>query len=158
MALSLTPETFWHSLSGSGVWCPDRQRFPGGGFGQAARLQEMATHRASHIAFGNGISVNLLQLARAYTVFANDGDLKPVTLLKQDTPTIGKKVFSQTTVQQVRDMMELVVQPAEPRPWHRSTDTGWRGKTGTAHKVEAGITSIAMSLRWSVWRRRLTRA
>ena len=41
------------------------------------------------MAYGHGLSVNLVQLARAYTVFATDGELKPVTLLKADGAASG---------------------------------------------------------------------
>ena len=34
------------------------------------------------MAYGHGISVSLVQLARAYTVFARDGELVPLTLVK----------------------------------------------------------------------------
>ena len=36
------------------------------------------------MSYGHGLSVNLVQLARAYTIFADDGELKPVTLFKTD--------------------------------------------------------------------------
>jgi cell division protein FtsI (penicillin-binding protein 3) len=88
------------------------------------------------MSYGNGISVNLLQLARAYTVFANDGNLKPVTLLRQDAPPVGKKVFSQLTAQQVRDMLELVVQPGGTAPLAQINGYRVAGKTGTSHKLE----------------------
>jgi cell division protein FtsI (penicillin-binding protein 3) len=90
------------------------------------------------MSYGNGISVNLLQLARAYTVFANSGELKPITLLKQETPAVGVKVYSDTTAQSVRDMMEMVVRPGGTAPLAQITGYRVAGKTGTAHKLENG--------------------
>ncbi len=37
------------------------------------------------MSYGHGISVSLMQLARAYTVFARDGDLIPLTLTQVPT-------------------------------------------------------------------------
>ncbi len=42
------------------------------------------------MAYGHGISVNLVQLARAYTVFASDGELKPATLFKGGDAVAGR--------------------------------------------------------------------
>lgn len=90
------------------------------------------------MSYGNGISVNLLQLARAYTVFANDGELMPVSLMKLDTPPVGKKIYSAITAREVRDMMELVVQPGGTAPLAQVSGYRVAGKTGTAHKLEDG--------------------
>jgi cell division protein FtsI (penicillin-binding protein 3) len=90
------------------------------------------------MAYGHGISVSLLQLARAYTMFARDGELVPATLLKSDAPAAGTRVLSAQTARQVRAMLELAVQPGGTAP--RARIMGWRvaGKTGTAHKQENG--------------------
>jgi cell division protein FtsI (penicillin-binding protein 3) len=90
------------------------------------------------MSFGHGISLTLLQLARAYTVFANDGELKPVSLLKLKETPVGQQVFSAKTALAVRDMLELVVQPGGTAP--RAQISGYRvaGKTGTAHKLGPG--------------------
>jgi cell division protein FtsI (penicillin-binding protein 3) len=138
MALSMTPETFWRGLSEVGFGAQTGSAFPGEASGKLRDYKKWQPIEQANIAFGNGISVNLLQLARAYTVFANDGDLKSVTLLRQDVPTVGKKVFSQTTAQQVRDMLELVVQPGGTAPLAQINGYRVAGKTGTAHKVEGG--------------------
>jgi cell division protein FtsI (penicillin-binding protein 3) len=138
MALSLSPETFWRSLSDVGFGAQTGSAFPGEASGKLHDYKTWKPIEQANIAFGNGISVNLLQLARAYTVFANDGELKSVSLLRQDVSTVGKKVFSQTTAQQVRDMMELVVQPGGTAPLAQINGYRVAGKTGTAHKVEAG--------------------
>ncbi len=90
------------------------------------------------MSYGNGISVNLLQLARAYTVFANDGDLKPVTLFRQDVPSDGRKVYSQATAKAVLDMLELVVKPGGTAPLAQINGYRVAGKTGTSHKLENG--------------------
>jgi len=138
MALSLPPETFWRSLSEVGFGAQTGSAFPGEASGRLRDYKKWQPIEQATMSYGNGISVNLLQLARAYTVFANDGDLKSVTLLRQDTPTLGKKVFSQATAQQVRDMLELVVQPGGTAPLAQINGYRVAGKTGTAHKLEGG--------------------
>jgi cell division protein FtsI (penicillin-binding protein 3) len=90
------------------------------------------------MSYGHGISVSLVQLARAYTVFARDGDLVPLSLVKLDNPPAGKPLVSQKTVAAVREMLELAVEPGGTAP--RARIMGYRvaGKTGTAHKQENG--------------------
>jgi cell division protein FtsI (penicillin-binding protein 3) len=90
------------------------------------------------MAYGHGISVSLVQLARAYTVFARDGELVPLTLVKSMVPASAERVLSAQTARAVRAMLELAVQPGGTGP--RARIVGWRvaGKTGTAHKLENG--------------------
>jgi cell division protein FtsI (penicillin-binding protein 3) len=91
------------------------------------------------MSYGHGISVSLLQLARAYTVFAREGDLIPLSLTRVDaTPLAATAVFSQQTAREVRAMLEMAVQPGGTAP--KAQIPGYRvaGKTGTAHKLEGG--------------------
>lgn len=138
MALSLTPQVFWQSLSESGFGAATGSEFPGEATG---RLRDFKTWRPieqATMSYGNGISVNLLQLARAYTAFANDGELKSISLLRQDTPTVGVKVYSDETAKAVRAMMEMVVAPGGTAPLAQVAGYRVAGKTGTAHKLENG--------------------
>lgn len=138
IALSLPPETFWRSLSETGFGAQTGSAFPGEAAGRLRDYKKWQPIEQATMSYGNGISVNLLQLARAYTAFANDGDLKPVTLLKQDVPVAGKKIYSQATAQAVRDMLELVVKPGGTAPLAQINGYRVAGKTGTAHKLENG--------------------
>ncbi|MBK9161672.1 MAG: penicillin-binding protein 2 [Nitrosomonadales bacterium] len=138
MALQLKSDALWQSLSDSGFGAQTGSNFPGEAPG---RLRDPKTWRPieqATISYGHGISVNLLQLARAYTVFANDGELKPVSLLRLEAPATGRKVFSAGTARALRDMMELVVQPGGTAPLAQVAGYRVAGKTGTAHKLENG--------------------
>ncbi|MDD4912736.1 MAG: penicillin-binding protein 2 [Sideroxydans sp.] len=138
MALSLSPQVFWQSLSESGFGASTGSEFPGEATG---RLRDFKTWRPieqATMSYGNGISVNLLQLARAYTAFANDGELKSISLLRQDTPAVGVKVYSDETAKAVRAMMEMVVAPGGTAPLAQVAGYRVAGKTGTAHKLESG--------------------
>jgi len=137
IALQLPPERMWQTLADVGFGAPPKTGFPGevGGRLRAARTWkpiEQAT-----ISYGHGISVNLVQLARAYTIFAGDGEVKPVTLLKSG-PVEGKRVIRPETARAVRHMLELAVMPGGTAP--KAQVPGYRvaGKTGTAHKLEGG--------------------
>jgi cell division protein FtsI (penicillin-binding protein 3) len=90
------------------------------------------------MAYGHGLSVSLLQLARAYTIFTNDGQLLPLALTKRDALPIGKPVITRETALSLTRMMEMAVLPGGTAP--RAQVPGYRvaGKTGTAHKPEAG--------------------
>ncbi|OIR19268.1 penicillin-binding protein 2 [mine drainage metagenome] len=138
IALSLPPETLWHGLSEDGFGSLTGSEFPGEAEGKLRDYRKWRPIEQATMSYGNGISVNLLQLARAYTVFANNGELKPITLLKQETPALGVKVYSDATAQAVRDMMETVVRPGGTAPLAQITGYRVAGKTGTAHKLENG--------------------
>lgn len=138
MALMLPSETLWKSLSDSGFGAPTGSNFPGEAYG---RLRDPKTWRPieqATVSYGHGLSVNLLQLARAYTVFTGNGELKPVSLLKLDAPATGKKVFSDHTARELRNMMELVTLPGGTAPLAQVAGYRVGGKTGTAHKLENG--------------------
>jgi cell division protein FtsI (penicillin-binding protein 3) len=90
------------------------------------------------MSYGHGISVSLLQLARAYTVFANDGAMPPLSFVRREDAVTPERVLSERTAKTVRSMLESVTQPGGTAL--RAQVTGYRvaGKTGTAHKPVAG--------------------
>jgi len=138
IALMMPPKTFWQSLSDSGFGEPTGSRFPGEANGKLRDYKSWRPIEQATMSYGNGISVNLLQLARAYTVFANEGELKPITLLKQEVPALGVTVYSAATALAVRDMLESVVKPGGTAPLAQVVGYRVAGKTGTAHKLENG--------------------
>lgn len=138
IALSMKPEQFWHSLNENGFGTATGCEFPGEATGRLRDFAKWKPIEQATMSYGNGISVNLLQLARAYTVFANEGELKSVTLLKQEVATLGNQVYSATTAHAVRDMLELVVRPGGTAPQAQINGYRVAGKTGTAHKLEGG--------------------
>jgi cell division protein FtsI (penicillin-binding protein 3) len=90
------------------------------------------------MSYGHGISVSLLQLARAYTIFATEGVLQPLTLLKREQPVTGPRAVSPGTALAVRTMLESVTLSGGTGV--RAQVMGYRvaGKTGTAHKFVDG--------------------
>lgn len=138
LALALPPEAFWRNLSEGGFGEPTGSGFPGEAPGKLRDYKTWRPVEQATMSYGNGISVNLLQLARAYTVFANDGELLPVSLLKQDARPVGRRIYAPETARQVRDMMELVVRTGGTAPLAQVSGYRVAGKTGTAHKLENG--------------------
>lgn len=137
MALSLDRQYMWGVFNMMGFGTKTRIGFPGEA---AGRLRDHKTWRPieqATMSYGHGISVTLLQMARSYTVFANDGELKPVSLLKLKEAPVGTQVFSANTAKYVKDMLEMVVLPGGTAL--RAQVPGYRvaGKTGTTHKLGA---------------------
>jgi cell division protein FtsI (penicillin-binding protein 3) len=136
IALSLHPETMWDMFSEVGFGTPPNTGFPGEVAGRLRPAKTWKPIEQATMAYGHGISLNLVQLARAYTIFATDGELKPATLLKVNGPVAGRPVIRPETARAVRKMLEMVVSAGGTAP--RAQVAGYRvgGKTGTAHKLE----------------------
>jgi cell division protein FtsI (penicillin-binding protein 3) len=139
IALSLPAETMWSVLSDAGFGAPPKSGFPGEVSGRLRPAKTWRPIEQATMAYGHGISVNLVQLARAYTLFATDGELKPVTLFKEAGPIAGRPALKAETARAVRHMLEMVVLPGGTAP--KAQVAGYRvaGKTGTAHKLEDGV-------------------
>ncbi len=136
IALSLPAATMWDMFTDAGFGTVPKTGFPGEVAGRLRPAKSWKPIEQATMAYGHGISVNLVQLARAYTMFANDGEVKPVTLFKTDGPVAGRSVLKPETARAVRRMLELVTRPGGTAP--RAQVVGYRvaGKTGTAHKLE----------------------
>ena len=137
MALSFPPEEMWNMFDALGFGTPLKLGFPGEVGGRLRPAKSWRPIEQATMAYGHGISVTLMQLARAYMVFARDGDMVPLSLLRLDAPpATGKQVFSAQTAREVRAMLELVVLPGGTAP--KAQVPGYRvgGKTGTAHKLD----------------------
>ena len=136
IALSLPAETLWQELADAGFGAVPKTGFPGEVSGRLRPAKSWKPIEQATISYGHGISVNLVQLARAYTIFATDGELKPATLFKVNGHVAGRPVIKPATAAAVRRMLELATQPGGTAP--KAQVTGYRvaGKTGTAHKLE----------------------
>ena len=96
------------------------------------RLIEKAT-----MSYGYGMSVSLLQMARAYTVFARDGDMVGLSLVKRDAPAVTTQVYPPDVAKKIRLMLEAAAGPDGAKA---AQVQAYRvaGKSGTARKIVDG--------------------
>jgi cell division protein FtsI (penicillin-binding protein 3) len=139
MALTLPSKDMWEMFDAVGFGQAPRLGFPGEVTGRVRPWKNWRPIEQATMSYGHGISVSLIQLARAYSVFARDGDLIPLTLLKVDEPVAkGAPVFSPKTARDMRDMLEMAAGPGGTAPKARVPGYRVGGKTGTAHKLDGG--------------------
>jgi len=138
IALGLPAEAMWNMFNSVGFGQMPKLGFPGEVTGRVRDAKTWRPIEQATMSYGHGISVSLVQLARAYSIFARDGDLVPISLVKVDTPPPAQNVISAETARAVRAMLESAVHPGGTAP--RAQIMGYRvgGKTGTAHKQENG--------------------
>ncbi len=140
IALGFPPKEMWEMFDSVGFGQMPNLGFPGEVNGRLRPWKTWKPIEQATMSYGHGIAVSLVQLARAYTVFARDGELMPLSLLRlDDTPVHGIRIFSPQTVREVRAMLEMAVQPEGTAPKARVAGYRVGGKTGTAYKIEGGV-------------------
>ena len=138
IALDMKSADYWTLLNRAGFGAPPGSGFPGEVGGRLRPYESWRPIEKATMAFGHGLSVSLLQLARAYCAFADDGVLPRLTVLKRSEAALGTRVMSAETARSLREMLELVTQDGGTAPKARVMGYRVAGKTGTAHKAAKG--------------------
>ena len=141
IALTFTPREMWELYSSVGFGQKPQLGFPGVVTGRLRPYKTWKPIEQATMSYGYGLSASLFQIAHAYTVFAHDGELIPVTLTKPvdvvpGAPVRGVRILSAKTAQTVRDMLHLVTLPGGTAPKAQVVGYSVGGKSGTAYKQE----------------------
>lgn len=138
IALMFSPQEMWEMFSSVGFGQQPQFGFPGASAGRLRPYKSWIPVEQATMSYGHGVSVSLFQIARAYMIFARQGDMIPLTFMKRDEVPEGRQIISPKTAEQMRNMLELVVGPGGTAK--QAAVPGYRvgGKTGTAYKIENG--------------------
>jgi cell division protein FtsI (penicillin-binding protein 3) len=136
MAMQMQPREMWEMFSQVGFGQKPQLPFPGAVSGRLRAYKGWRPIEQATMSYGYGLSGSLFQLARAYSVFARDGELVPVTLLRTADSASGVRVMQTGTAQAVRSMLHRVTLSGGTAPKAQTMGYSVGGKTGTAHKQE----------------------
>lgn len=134
IALALDPKTIHQNFRNAGFGQPVAEGLKGEVAGKFPNPRRWDDLTRATFAFGYGLSVTPLQLARAYLMLANGGQSRPVRILKATEAVAGTQVFPREEVAQLVAMMETVTQTGGTAT--KGAIRGYRvaGKTGTVHR------------------------
>jgi cell division protein FtsI (penicillin-binding protein 3) len=136
IAMQMPARELWELFSSVGYGQKPQISFPGVVTGRLKPYKNWRPVEQATMAYGYGLSASLLQMARAYTALARDGDVIPVTILRQDQPATGMHVLSPATTREIRKMLQLAAGPGGTGPKAQTIGYSVGGKSGTAHKQE----------------------
>lgn len=126
-------------LQRAGFGRPPQTGFPGEAHGRLRAPQTWRPIEKATMSYGYGLSVNLVQLARAYTAFANKGQLTDVTLFKNNGSGRQSRVYGPETTSLVLPMLERATHRDGTAPLSQVAGYRVAGKTGTAKKLHNGV-------------------
>jgi len=92
IALQMQPREMWEIFTAAGLGQKPQIGFPGVVTGRLRPYKSWRRIEQVTMSYGYGLSASLFQLAQAYTVFARDGELIPVSLLKRDSDEQPERV------------------------------------------------------------------
>lgn len=136
VALALDPESTRDLFQRVGFGEVMGTGFPGETLGSLPTYRKWHPVTQATFAFGYGLSVSSLQLARAYAVLANDGLRKEISMVALNSESEGLRVINAATAKEVRHMLRAA--SSHKGTGRRAMIDGYSvgGKTGTLHKVK----------------------
>jgi cell division protein FtsI (penicillin-binding protein 3) len=136
IALQMQPKDMWEIYTQVGFGQRPQVPFPGAGSGRLRAYKTWRPIEQATMSYGYGLSTSLFQLAQAYTVFAADGEIIPMSLIKRKEKPVGAKILSASNASELRGMLHMVTGPGGTAPLAQTMGYSVGGKTGTAHKQE----------------------
>ncbi len=136
LAMQLPAQEMWELYSALGFGTKPELPFPGVASGKLRPAKAWKPVDQSRLAYGYGLSASLLQMARSYTVFSHDGEVIPVTMVKQSEAPKGERIFKPETARTLRGMLQLAAGAEGTAPLAQTMGYSVGGKSGTAHKQE----------------------
>ncbi|MBC3872403.1 peptidoglycan D,D-transpeptidase FtsI family protein [Undibacterium flavidum] len=138
IALQMPPKEMWEMFATLGFGQQPNIGFPGAVAGRMRNFKTWKPIEQATMSYGHGLSVSLLQIARAYMIFARKGDIIPMTFQQSTEMPVGTRIISEATAMKMREMLESVTLPGGTATQARVPGYRVAGKTGTAHKIEGG--------------------
>ena len=137
IAMQMQPHDMWEVFTQMGLGQKPQVPFPGAVAGKVRAYKTWRPIEQATMSYGYGLSTSLFQLAQAYTVFAHDGEMVPMSLVKTNQAQVsGARVFSSQNAAAIRNMLHMVTIQGGTAPKAQTMGYSVGGKTGTAHKVE----------------------
>jgi len=136
MAMQLQPREMWEIFTQVGLGQKPQLPFPGMTGGRVRPYKTWRPIEQATMSYGYGISASLFQVARAYTMFARDGEVVPATLMKAEGQVHGTRVISVETARAMRKMLQMAAGPGGTGPKAQTMGYSVGGNSGTAHKQE----------------------
>ena len=134
IAQQLTAQEMWETFSAVGYGQKPQIAFPGVASGRLRPFKSWRPIEQATMSYGYGLSASLLQMARSYTVFSNDGRVIPASMRKLKQPPVGVPIFSIKTANAVRHMLALATGPGGTGQRAQTVGYSVGGKSGTARK------------------------
>ncbi|MFY7858581.1 MAG: peptidoglycan D,D-transpeptidase FtsI family protein [Limnohabitans sp.] len=136
IAMQMEPREMWEMFAHVGFGQKPQLPFPGVVSGRLRPYKTWRPIEQATMSYGYGISSSLFQVARAYTVFARDGEVVPATLMKAENQVAGVRVISVENAKAMRKMLQMAAGPGGTAQKAQTIGYSVGGKTGTAHKQE----------------------
>jgi len=132
MAMAVGADTLIPFYRKCGVASITDSGYPGESPGDIVDVRSAYPFVLATLSFGYSMSMTAIQLAKMYTIFANEGKLAPISLVHGVEMHKPKQVLEPEVATTVLSMLERVVKPGGTGT--RAAVPGYRvaGKTGTA--------------------------
>jgi len=150
LAMQMPSHELWELYSRVGFGQKPQIHFPGAVTGRLRPYKTWRPIEQATMSYGYGLSASLLQISRAYTTFARDGEVIPLSMLRHEEPVSGQRVFSPAVAREVRKMLQMAAGEGGTASKAQTQGYSVGGKSGTAHKQEGAGYATSKYRSWFV--------